>query len=153
DAERAQLTDRFVGQGSGTGDHADAAGPVDVTGHDADFGGARRDHAGTVGSDQAHALALHENVGAYHVDGGDPFGDADDERDSGIRRFHDGVGGKGRRYENQRNMGARLVDRLPDRVEHGDLTVDGLTAALARRHAGDDLSAIGQTLLRVEGTL
>src|SRR5437899_1216817 len=36
-AEPGQLVDGFVGQGTGTRDHADVARLVDVTGHDADL--------------------------------------------------------------------------------------------------------------------
>ena len=48
-----QLVDHLVGQGPGTGNHADgAAGLMNIAGHDADFGLAGRDNAGAVGADQ-----------------------------------------------------------------------------------------------------
>lgn len=47
------LVDGFVGEGSGAGDDADAAAPVDEAGHDADFALAGGDYAGAVGADEA----------------------------------------------------------------------------------------------------
>ena len=37
DAERRELADGLVGERAGAGDHADVAGAVDVTRHDADL--------------------------------------------------------------------------------------------------------------------
>ena len=53
-----QLPDGLVGQGAGAADHADAAGLVDVAGHDADLALVGRDDAGAVGTDQARLRAF-----------------------------------------------------------------------------------------------
>src|SRR5215217_752125 len=56
-----------------------------------------------------------------------------------------------RRDEDHRRVRAGLVDRLGDRVEDWD-PLDVL-AALAGRHAGDDLRAVALVVRRVEGAL
>src|SRR5262249_48753451 len=81
----------------------------------------------------------------------DALGDRDDQSDAGVGRLEDRVGGEARRDEDHRGVGAGLVDRLGDRVEDGD-PVDVL-AALAGRHAGDDLRAVALVVGRVDGAL
>ena len=63
-----------------------------------------------------------------------------DEREPGVRRFEDRVGAGGRRHEDHRRVGARLVHRLGDGVEDRPAFVGG--AALARRDAADDRRAV-----------
>ncbi len=46
---------------------------------------------------------------AHHVIHRDALGDADDELAAGIRRFEDGVGGKGRRHIDHADRGAVLA--------------------------------------------
>ena len=43
-----------------------------------------------------------------------------------------------------------FVDRLAHRVEHRDRPLERVLAALARRHAGDDVGAVVLHLLSVE---
>ena len=59
-------------------------------------------------------------------------------------RLHDGVGRAGGRDEDAGRVGAGLADRLGDRVEDRDRAVERGLAALARRHAGDDLRAVAR---------
>ena len=93
------------------------------------------------------------DVGAEpeHVVHRDVLGDADDGRDPGVDRLVDGVGREARRDEDERGVGARLGDRLGDRAEDRD-ALDVL-AALARRHAGDDVRAVGAVAQAVEAAL
>ena len=52
DAAAGELPDGFVGERAAAGDDADAAGLVDVAGHDADLAFAGGDDAGAVGADE-----------------------------------------------------------------------------------------------------
>ena len=71
------------------------------------FGPIRRDFG-------AGQRALH----AHHVEHRDALGDADDERDAGVDRFQDGVGGERRRHVDAGGGGAGLLHGLGDGVEH-----------------------------------
>ncbi len=148
EAEAGELPDRFVGEGAGAGDDADLARFVDVAGHDADLALAGGDDAGAVGADQPGLLALHVLLDLDHVEDRDPFGDAADQFDAGVDRFHDGVGGKGGRYVDDRGGGAGLVDGFADGVEDGE-AVDG-RAPLAGGDAADHLGAVVAGPLGVE---
>ncbi len=46
------------------------------------------------------------------------FGDGDDDFDAGVDRFQNGVGRERRRHEDHRGVGAGLLDRFGDGVEH-----------------------------------
>ena len=80
DAELGQLPDRFIGQRAGARYDADIALLVDVRRHDADLALARRNDARAIGSDQARCLALQILPCANHVERGNAFGDAHDQR-------------------------------------------------------------------------
>ena len=82
--------------------------------------------------------SLQKRRGADHVECGNAFGDADDQFDAGIGRFHDGVGRKRRRNENDGRVGAGLAARFVDGVEDIDAFVFG--AAFAGRDAADNLA-------------
>ena len=69
---------------------------------------------------------------------------ADDQFESGIRAFEDGVGGERRRNENGGGGRAGLLHRFGHGVENGNpfsAVLENL-AALAGRDAGDDLRAV-----------
>ena len=107
-----QLADGFVGQGAGARDDADGAGLVNVARHDADLALAGRDDAGAVGADEARVrLRLQVLPGVDHVEGRNAFGDADDEGEAGVGRFHDGVGGEGRAVRRSRRRWRRCPSR------------------------------------------
>ncbi len=59
---------------------------------------ARRDEPRAVRAEQARALLLHERIDARHVEHRHAFGDADDELDARVGRFHDRVGREHRRH-------------------------------------------------------
>src|SRR3546814_764219 len=73
------------------------------------------------------------------------------QRQPGIDRFEDGVGGEGRRHVDDRGRRAGLGHRLGDGVE--DRQVEMAGAAFARRDTPHHLGAVGDRLLRVEGSL
>src|SRR2546428_630506 len=87
----------------------------------------------------------------HHVVKGNPLGDANDEPDTGGRRFHDRVGGKGGWDENTADVGAGLALRVGHRVKDGDAEMRAAT--LARADAGDQVGAVGLHLLGMERPL
>ena len=93
-------------------------------------------------------LPLQEFPRLHHVERRNAFGDADHQRDARIGGFHDGVGGERRRHENHGGVRAGLLHGLRHGIEHRQVEVLG--AALAGRHAADDVGAVGDGLLRVE---
>ena len=92
-----QLLDRLVGEGAAAGDDADLARFVDIAGHDPHLALAGGDDAGTVGADEARFVEVDGGGGANHVDDGNTFGDAYDERNFGVGGFEDGVSSIGGR--------------------------------------------------------
>ena len=68
-----------------------------------------------------------------------------------VRRLQNGVGGKGRRHEDDRSIGPGLATGLAHRVEHRNAV--HARAALARRHAGHNFGAVSYGLLSVERAL
>ena len=76
----------------------------------------------------------------HHVERRNAFGDADDQRNPRVGGFHDGVGRERRRHEDHGGIRAGLVDRFRHGVEDRPAFVRG--AALARRHAADNLGAV-----------
>ena len=87
----------------------------------------------------------------HHVEHRDALGDADDQRDLGVDRLADRVGGDGRRHVDRRWRRAGLLARLGDGVE--DRQAEVVRAALARRDAADHLRAVGDRLLGMEGAV
>src|SRR5271169_2407561 len=86
-----------------------------------------------------------------HVEDRNALGDTDNERDLGIDRFEDRVGGKGRRHIDHARVAPGLGARLVDRVEHWQIEVT--RSAFARGDASDHLGAVGDRLLGVKGAL
>ena len=147
-----QLLGGLVPQGARAADDADVALQVDVARHDpqkrlAGADGARavrarQDHAAFAGV--AHHVALH----ADHVLGRDTVGDADAVADAPVGGFHDRVGGKGRRHEDEGGVAAGCGDGFLHRVEDGDAH-DGLPP-FAGDDASDDLRAVVEHFLGME---
>src|SRR3954468_17630149 len=147
-----ELVADLVGQRAGARHDADVALLEEVGRDDADVRLARRQNAGAVGADQPNAvLALQVRVDAQLVMRGDALGDADDRLDPRIGGLEHRIGGEARRHEHHRGVRPGLLDRLVERVEHGD-ALDVL-AALARRHARHDVRAVALVFHRVERAL
>src|SRR5688572_877879 len=149
EAGARRLEHRFVGQRPGTRHDSDRAPLEDVARHDADLAFVRGHHAGTVRSDEARGGAGERPLDLDHVEDGDAFGDAHDQRDPGGNGLADRIGGAGRRHVDDGRIGAGLLARLGDGVEHWQVEMS--RAALARRDAADHLRAIGDGLLGVKG--
>src|SRR5438445_1807778 len=147
-AQVHELADGFVGQRAAAADHSNVAHAVNLSGHDADFALTGRDDAGAVGADEASLAAAKCSGHAHHIQRGNTFGDADDERQPGVNGLEHGVSGKGRRHENGCGIGVRLARRFGDGVEDGHIVVQ--RAALARGDAGDHARAVSDHLPRME---
>jgi len=95
-ADFSQLRHGFIGQRTGTADHANAALAMDVAGHDADFYFFRCDKARAIGAQQQRTLATSSFFGFHavahfqHVAHRDAFGDADRQVQVGFNRFPNG---------------------------------------------------------------
>src|SRR4029079_17501314 len=87
-----------------------------------------------------------------HVERRDPLRDAEDRLDSGRGGFHHRVGGAGSRHEDARGVGAGLADGVGHRVEDRNASVERRLAAFARGHPRDDLGAVLEHRLAVEGS-
>src|SRR6185437_1726204 len=117
----------------------------------ADLAFFRRDDAGTVGADEPRLRARQRALHPHHVEDRNPLGDADHQRNLGVDRLENGVGGERRRHIDHARYGAGLGDAFAHRVEHRQVEVDG--AAFARRHAADHLGAVGDRLFGMERAL
>src|SRR5260370_42511201 len=121
--------DGFVGECAGTADDADISLLVDAAAHDTNFAFAGRDDAGAIRADQARFLEVHDGGDAHHVDGGNAFGNADDERELGVGGFQNGVGGVRRGNEDHGGVCAGGFRGIGDGVEDGALEMFGSTFA------------------------
>ena len=97
--------------------------------------------ARAVGADESGARRLQERDDAQHVQRRDALGDAEDRADAGRDRLQHRVRRARSRNVDDARVGAGLTDGLGDGVEDRHRAVDGAQAALAGRHAGDDLRA------------
>ena len=109
-AQVGQLPDGLVGQRAAAADDADGPGLVDVAGHDADLALAGRDDAGAVRPDQPGRRAARPTSMTRTMSStGMPSVMATISADAGVGRFHDRVGGEGRRHEDHRGVGPGLA--------------------------------------------
>src|SRR5665213_1360145 len=150
-AHRRGLPHCFIGERAGARNNAHLAAAMNVAGHDADLAFTGGDHAGAVGSDQARFGTAQRALHLHHVENGNAFGDADDQRYFGVDRFQDGVGGERRRHIDGGRVRAHRLFRFAHRVENGKAQMGG--AAFARRGAAHHLGAIGDGLFGMEGAL
>ena len=142
------LVHRFVGQRSGLGDDADAAGVEDEAGHDADFGFARCDDAGAVRADEGAIALVDVRLDLGHVRYGNALGDGHDDLDAGVCGFHDGVACKCGRHEDDARISTGRFNRFADGVEHRLTEV--LLAAFSGGHTANHLRTVIDHLTGVE---
>src|SRR6201994_1940149 len=151
EAFRRGLEHGFIGQRAGARDDADRARLEDVGRHDADLAFAGGHDARAVRPDQARLRTLQRALHPHHVEHRDALGDADDQRDLGIDRLTDRVGGARRRHVDHGCIRAGLLPCFLDGVEHRQAEMG--RAAFARRGAADHLGAVGDRGLRMEGAV
>ena len=142
----------LVGQCARARDDANAAFAVNRGGHDADLALAGRNYTRAVGADQPHVRILIE-AGAYldHVKRGNALGNANDDFDTGFASLRYRFGGKTGGHEDHACVGPRFINGINDGIEHRAVKMT-LTAA-TRRYAADQLRAVGNGLLGMEGAL
>jgi hypothetical protein len=85
-----------------------------------------------------------------HIGYGNAFGDANDERQTGIGGFHNRVRRKRWRNVNYRNIRAGFFNRVGDGVENRHIFVR--RAAFRGRYAANDLRAVFNHLVRVKSS-
>src|SRR5579875_1866681 len=107
DAKRCELADGLVSERSAAGNHAYMTLPVNAARHNSHFAFSRRDHAWTVRPYEPGLSSHQELLNADHIEGWNAFGDCDYQGHARIGCFHDGVGGKRRRYEDHRDVCSR----------------------------------------------
>src|SRR5690606_10065525 len=110
------------------------------------------DHAGAVGTDEAHAVleteAQHEALDPHHVLGRDAVGYAHAQPDPGLRRLHDGIAREGWRHEHDACVRAGLSHCAPHGVEDRNALVDLPT--LAWRDAAHNVGSVATHLVGME---
>src|SRR3954451_7588997 len=97
------------------------------------------------------AMWLSTRSSSWAGRGGDGVGDRDDQLDAGVLGLEDRVGGEARRDEDHRRVRARLGDGVVERVE--DRRPLDVLAALAGRHARDEVRPVALVVHRVERAL
>src|SRR5690554_459289 len=145
------LLDRFIGQGAGAGYDTNLTFLVDMARHDADLALVRSDQARAVRTNHANAFTINVFFGVQHVDGRDSFSDTNDQLNTGIGGFDDGVFTERSRYVDNRGLCTGLLYCLTHGVEHGHAQV--LSAAFTGAYTTNHLGTVGNGLLRVESTL
>ncbi len=119
------LEHRFIGEGAGARDHADACrGCEDVARHDADLALVGREDARAVRPDQARLGAGERALHLDHVEHRDALGDADDQQAS-RRRWLPG-------WRRRRRAAARRCT-----VASAPVVLDGFVDGVEHRQADD----------------
>lgn len=145
------LVDGLVCKGTGTGDDTDATRGMNVTRHDTDLAALGVDDTGAVGAYETRfGLRSESSSDTDLILLGDTFGDSDDKRDLVLDGLDDGIGGTRGRNVEDGSVGLGLANSLLDGAEDGQAKVS-LTGLLGR-DTTDELSAILESLLAVEGT-
>ena len=152
-ATLSELPNGLISECARAGNYANAAGLVDVAWHDADFTFAWRDDTGAIGAYQARLCIVEFKASANlgHIANGYSFGDTDHEWYICFDCFKDRVRSKGRRYVDDGSISPMFFDGFGYGVTNRDFIFPHL-ATFTRCHAGDDLSAVFNALLRVEGS-
>ena len=94
---------------------------------------------------------LHVAFHRDHVHDRNAFGDADDEGNFRVDRFHDRVRCERRRNVNHGRIRAGFSDRFFNRVEDGKIQMLG--AAFSGSHAADHFGSVRNRLFRVKRPL
>ena len=142
------LVHRFVGEGARLGDDANHAWFENEARHDANFGLAGGDDAGTIGADEGAITVVDVRLHFDHVRHWNALSDGHDDLDAGVGRFHQGVGCKRRRHKHNAHVRAGFGDGLGDRVEHG--TVEVRLPPFSRSYTTNHIGAIFNHLACVE---
>ena len=96
-------------------------------------------------------LLARARLDAHHVVDRHALGDAHDQLDAGIGRFENRIRRERRRHVDHAGGRAGFAHGFLHRVEHRQAEM--LLAAATRRNAADQLGAVSEALLGVEGAL
>ena len=125
---------------------------MDVARHDADLALAWLDDAGAVRADQARlVLRPHDRLDLDHVEGGDAFGDANNEVHLGFDRLKDCVSSEGRGDVDDRSISIGCLFRIRNGAVDREAQV--LRAGLTLVDSTNNLGAVSESLLSVESSL
>jgi len=121
---------------------------MNVPRHDTDFAFPGRNHAWTVRTHQPRVPLLQKLPAFDHVDHGNAFRDADNQRDARVSSFHNRVSRIWGRDEDDCRIGAGGFHGAGHSVENRPVQMR--RPAFARRDAAHDVCSIRDRLLRVE---
>ena len=124
---------------------------LDIARNDTEFCFIRGQNARAVRPNQAGFLAFHIAAHLDHILYRNVFGNADHQIQSGIHSFHNGVSGEPCGYIDHGGRSPCCFHCVFNGIEYGNAFY--FLTGLARRYTGDNLRAVGQHLLRVEGGL
>ncbi len=85
-----------------------------------------------------------------HVQDRNSLSNTNNQWDLSIHRFHDGIGGKGRRHQDHAGAGPFLLRGLFHRIKDGHTVL--IHASFARSHSGYDLGTIFAALGSVKAS-
>ena len=145
---RRELVHGLIGQRPGAAHQPDAAGAVDVAGHDPDLALAGADNARAVGAHEQRAAFPEEGFHPHHIQNRDMLGDDHHEPDARLRRFTGRVRRQRRGHERHTDVGPGLADGLSHRIEHRHAE-RGLPAPPGG-HAADHASPVADHPFRME---
>src|SRR5262245_22134039 len=123
---------------------------MNVPRHDSDLALSGRDYSRTVWPDQSSSAIAEIVEGSDHINRRYAFGYANRERQTGIRRFHDGVGGEGGRNIDRTCIRSCFFYSLRKGVEDRHALV--LRSPFSRRYAGDNVCSVRDHLTRMKRT-
>ena len=150
DPKSRELIDGFISESAATADNTDITLLMDAARHDADLAFAWGDDARAVRSDQTGLVSIDDCRNAHHVNHGNSFRDADDQRYFGVCGFENRVRGVRRRDKNYRSTRCGSLHGFGDGVEYGSLKM--FRAALAGSDTANDIRTVLDHLLCVESS-
>ncbi len=117
---------------------------MNIARHDADLALLRGDDAWTVGANDADVFRFRVFDGAYHINGGDAFGDTNNQLNPPIHSLQNRRQSEGRRNINHRRGSASFGDGVFDRVKNRNGS--NHLPAFFGSDAANQLSAVLQAL-------
>ena len=148
-AQLRHLLYRLIVQGTGTRHHADTAGAIDVRGHNANLAGVRGDDTRRIRADNNGMLVSGITLDLDHVLHRNTVSNHHHHADTGLQRFHNGIGRKRWRHKYAADICPGFCNRLMHRIENRQPEM--LLATLARRDAANHRGAILHGLFGMKG--
>ena len=143
------MVNRFVSQGTGTGNDTNFTQHVDVAGHDTNFALTGSDDTWAVRTNQTQTFLSNVFFNVQHIQNGNTFSDTHDQGNTCISSFQDGILTEGSWYVNYSCITISCGFRFSNGVEYWQtvvftvLTVSQLFHSLAVRSEAESLFSIG----------